>query len=136
MTERIQQAIEKAVDIDSLPAGWEMDALVAEKVMGWELAFELTKSVGSDCWMQWYPDRSDYEIRSSWWPSTSIAAAWEVWEWAKADEQRWRYFTEQLCLLCQDAWCPESGGDELGHLLRSLCPLAICRAALKAKEHT
>ena len=109
-------------NIDTMPAGREMDALVAEKVMGWELAVELTKSVGSDCWMQWYPDRSDYEIRSSWWPSTSITPAWEVWEWAKRNEDRWEKFI----------WALPGSRSGIHSLCRELTPLAICRAAWKA----
>jgi len=88
--------------VDEMEAGRELDALVAEKVMGWE-----------------------YEARSLFRPSQDIAAAWEVVEKLKMccgySHGRGDPFAMLECekfstlVVCADT-----------------VSLAICRAALKA----
>ena len=121
MTERIQQAIEKAVDIDTLPAGREMDALVA-RAMGWtHNASSVSGHYGiPEHWVT--PEGQTYRSLPPW--SISIAAAWKVWNWAKQNEDRWEKFI----------WALPGSRSGIHSLCRELTPLAICRAAWKAKE--
>lgn len=70
-----------ANDIDAMPAGPEMDALVAEKVMGWEVHPRNTAH-----WRRKGDDGCDYRVMGDvgdWRPSRDIAAAWEVVEKTK-----------------------------------------------------
>ena len=96
-------------DFKMMEAGPELDALVAERVMGWRV------------------DRTYCPPTFS----TDIATAWEVWQ---VSVDRWPYvFARALMrelkvsdkrLLC----------DGIADVLIRLTPLAICRAALKAVE--
>ena len=56
-------------EILNMPAGREMDALVAEKVMEWHMVK----------WVGWCND-NDILMHSVFFPSTDISAAWEVVE--------------------------------------------------------
>jgi len=109
-----------------LPAGRELDALVAERVMGWHRR----KRNGVEVWVvttDTFDPPVTYPVEC-WNPSTSIAAAWEVVE--KQDDclhlkqhgekGMWEaYFCHNYC-----------EADYLGEA--DTAPLAICRAALKA----
>jgi hypothetical protein len=142
------------VKIDEMPAGREMDALVAEKVMGEKLC------AGVEAWAAvsgaichglldgpnhinpTQPYRQDGRWTFAMVPtySTDIAAAWQVFERLMdiADEQNGRakriIWNTPFCLFRGEAlWyvaydyehCEEAGrGDTAA--------LAICRAALKA----
>lgn len=97
--------------IESMPAGREMDRLVAETVMG-------------QVWDGGNPIKN-YDGRWPWPPpySTDIAAAWEVAEWL-------RKWYGQFSLVAGLQWhCmheemkPDWGSGET-------MPLAVCRAAL------
>ena len=100
--------------IDEMPAGRELDALVAEKVMGWDH----------------YP--SKHEIVPAY--STDIAAAWEVVEkmrsddwWAQIAQDNTDIWDAKLWRGEPDRWFPtmETYGNA------PTAPLAICRATLK-----
>lgn len=116
------------MDINTMPAGPEMDALVAEKVMGHKVGFPFTDSPDEG----WVKDPNSmvggYKCRLPRY-STDIAAAWEVVEKMKST---WGEFILKYgeCLVRDRwglhlAWCsPVCGYGETA-------PLAICRAAIK-----
>lgn len=141
----------ETIDIDTMPAGREMDALVAE-AMGWKRSkrthheywegrFEfLTSPDGHQIYRvenvgDWVGNTHESEIyfREKCSYSTSIAAAWEVAE-KLANEAYAMY------LYCGGAasWHCNFGqsweGTLTGHA--DTAPLAICRAALKATERS
>lgn len=146
------------IDINAIPAGPEMNALVAEHVMGLQVLGEANCACPEG---DWYI--SDAEPQKNWghmmpvylqqclchlheketdelherlfghlmhgcldvvphW-STSIVAAWKVWEWAKQDKERWVKFV----------WALSGAQSGIHSLCYELNPLAICRAAWKAK---
>lgn len=119
-------------------AGRALDALVAEKVMGWNLADRrrLRWGEGPDCWIT-----GDDEAPTRQWfaPSIDIASAWKVVEKLDAfggggvlylylsrdAEDGWaaRFYAWGASESCQAEW---SKADT--------APLAICRAALAIME--
>lgn len=117
--------------IMALEAGPEIDALVAERVMGW--TFGCTPDPEGD-WASWNEPRPDDPTRqrevkcAGWSPSTDIAAAWEVVEkmrpthvgslWTGIDEGHNACFG---MYEYEERWAK---ADSM--------PLAICRAALLA----
>jgi hypothetical protein len=121
-----------AAEIDAMPAGREMDALVAEKVMGFVVMRHRDVDGqhiehGPDEWMRG-PDgeapRYAYMVPVDHY-STDIAAAWEVVEKLKPDD--WAFRVEVLD--DGDWWASFSATAESW---AGTVPLAICRAALKA----
>ena len=114
---------------DEMPAGREMDALVAEKVMGWRMMRG-----------HWVPPEAAPETNilacptSTYRYSTDIAAAWEVVEKVNLlepygdtlwkDQRGWVFGVHDV--------------DGAGYayedvtVIADTAPLAICRAALKA----
>ena len=126
----------KTIDSDTISAGREMDALVAE-LMGW-MIYPFDEHRGNHEWLDnlanypYLTDQHGYyllwrkpkEDGERWSPSTSIAVAWKVWDWAKEDKERWVKFV----------WALPGAPSGVHSLCRELTPLAICRAALKAKE--
>jgi len=102
------------MDVNSMPAGPELDALVAEKVMGYtSWAFGVPRY------------------------STSLEAAWEVVEKMKPV---WKHFN-----LSYGPYLVVNGGLRDGWQMEPIwgspicgygetAPLAICRAAIKARE--
>jgi hypothetical protein len=121
------------IDIDTMPAGREMDALIAERVMGWKwmgidhetLAMLLDPTARRHPAWREYPDRPHSSDWDAYVPhySTDIAAAWEVVEAMQSESRpdaEWIHFAaaiDGVNLLT------ETAGD---------AALAICRAALKA----
>jgi len=119
--------------IDAMEAGPEMDALVAERVMGWQLSeYRIVRPDGSsfdapirEMWDD--PLYSRYSLPPY---STDIAAAWQVVEHMRTIE-----FDIDLLLMpdSQDRCCLEHSA----RIESKVCayapdmPLAICRAALK-----
>jgi hypothetical protein len=114
-------------EILAMEAGKEMDALIAEKVMGWHL---VKRENYRDEWVNadgryqhpvprydGYEDDEDFHT-ICWHPSESILWAWDV--------------VEKLCLSV----VPYPGGDKWhaadGKVIAfaDTAPLAICRAAL------
>ena len=140
------------VDIDKMPAGRELDALVAEKVMGWyppkhletekcRIDQNLVHSTYDSYWLS--PDRplSDTSLKHlSYCPpcySCDISAAWEVLE-----EMRKAGWT----IICYAYPSPVDGMNFCVHMTKEGLPLfggwedsmelAICLAAKMAKERT
>lgn len=133
-------------EILSLPAGRELDVLVAEKVMGWRCTIGETSHKGRV--IAWpFPDRSGIEFE----PSTDIAAAWLVVEHIRGWKPLCRrdpcdYFAIDSPQVGNDypdppgAWCvgwhDYAGGERISSVeaKADTAPLAICRAALLAVE--
>jgi hypothetical protein len=124
-------------EIDQMPAGREMDALIAEKVMKWlphsryrsyYVDAAVADSVGSDFVIQ--------ECIEYWNPSTDIAAAWRVHQEMchRLFSVRRAYFAALGGLLTRQVL------DETGEVVRVawpdalkfLSPGVICRAAFEA----
>ena len=119
-------------DIDTLPAGPELDALIAEKVMGWEWNIrngqcyaEHWCSNAADCWPEWSP-------------STDITAAWEVVEKLRNWPNGHYWLSLSQIAGVRGEWRSgfSYGGMAVNHspkfVVADTAPLAICRAALKA----
>ena len=115
-------------DILKMEAGPELDALVAEHVMGWEWR---NLSCG---WLG--VGTNEFIPSETWAPSTDMAAAWMVLEvlrnmFFSTKIIMWDH-TESVVIICR----PRQGHDEclpdLEVEARTL-PLAICRATLFAK---
>ncbi len=147
------------MDIDSLVAGPELDALVAEKVMGmvwyrdWPLNSE-GAAINAGIPFLSYPGRdirlaTDEDLKEKKdlngieEYSTDIAAAWEVVEKLNlmvmpvesASGKRWGWAAEQITVEKADlkkgsGYYLEVGTELWTHA--ETAPLAICRAALKA----
>lgn len=109
----------------------EIDALVAEKVMGWSRYHD-----GAWLTAEELPDHGGFRIISgSWSPSTDIAAAWQVVE-------RMRFLGWRMCSYvnpdetaairyCVDYHLPYRPTAGYCHNNESM-PAAICLAALRA----
>jgi len=119
-------------------AGRELDALVAEKVMGWTVCrdascggCEATVLLMEDGWRVRAPlDQGGWPL--GWWtPSTDIAAAWEVVE-------KLRVLGFNVSVSCAHGmrtwdvrgWKADNTGRFIAHA--ETAPLAICLAALDA----
>jgi len=143
-TNTVQLTSGMTVDIDTLPAGREMDALVAEKVMKWyprtqaeyKNSFPLTSGT-LDAPME-YLEWSMLLLKPY---STSISAAWNMLEKAQdlLDCHAMLISTEisvgwlvQLCGCRSDGSKDYGVADMKGTATALTAPLAICRAALKA----
>lgn len=123
------------IDIDKMEAGREMDALVAEQVMGWtgcvesvgaERNTKTTQELGSNV-IACRPPKSK---RNRPLPrySTDIASAFEVLEHFDAWQlERDSVHNSLTCTVHQ-----YSVGDRDGWGSSTSAPLVICRAALKA----
>jgi hypothetical protein len=105
-------------NIDTLSAGRELDALVAEKVMGWTIYDDGIMDQGA----------KGRTWASEWHPSTDIAAAWEVVE--KVQQATGCSAVVQKHARAYECWFIGSGQKETQWA--DTAPLAICRAALKA----
>jgi len=111
--------------------GPELDALVAEQVMGW------SKKNGSPFWRdengnpQWdvfpFPPGYEYACHGrTWRPSLDISAAWMVVE--RFTQERWRI---ELRYLDSAGWyCRISRGVHFGEATADSAPYVICQAAL------
>lgn len=115
---------------EALPAGRELDALVAEKVMGW-------RRVDDHLW-----EDADRRLRStapwsSWafHPSTDIAAAWQVVEkiYPGMDLTFGRAKRDDGTVVWWIICAPEDDAEVI-EIEAELFPLAIARAALAAVE--
>ena len=118
------------MDIDEMPAGREMDALIAEKVMGWEIW---------NC--QWSDKKTELLICNAidFEPSTDIAAAWEVVEKIKdTNMDSYKYGANSFELSRNRPMQPSRlyacrfNSNNNGYSYAETASLAICRAALKA----
>lgn len=140
-------------DIDTLPAGRELDALVAEKVMGlmdhgareqheWGDDFDVPDYHSGHCckWCGVYEptcgcpkDDVGPCVKEPQPYSTSIAAAWDVVEKMSSDHGYWMTLQHETDGSGPIALCQFSkDGSPTIHAYGDTAPLAICRAALKA----
>jgi len=104
-------------EILAMEPGRALDALVADKVMGWKLAdykfylaFEVAENV--------FTRVSEFE------PSIDIRAAWEIWEHMKAKD-KWIDF----CIELEEQFANTSCYIDV---MAEINPLNICRSALLA----
>lgn len=135
----------ESLDIDSLEAGPELDRLVAERVMGWNLV-DLTWYCNGNptLYHNYYPDPDCGEL--PWNPSENISAAWKVAEEIIGLKKPIRKF--EVVYLPGEGWGARiyephwnnplaPGNDtalEIQVRKQDTAPLAIVRAALKAME--
>lgn len=103
-----------------MPAGPEMDRLVAEKVMGWI-------SAGSP---YWYKDGYNVQSVYEWQPSARIDNAWQVVEKMEERGSPLRMMFKSI----HDKGYWARFGDGPQNFYGDTAPLAICRAALIAME--
>ena len=117
------------VNIDTMPAGREMDALVAEKVMG--LRIDRCLSLSEP--YVWESHHGPQKIPNY---STSIAPAWGVREMVSAlglgEMLIYRRF-DGTWVAYQATGCADYDFGDWS-VIADTAPLAICRAALKACE--
>lgn len=119
---------------ESREAGRELDALIAEKVMGWTVdpIYRMYTGAGMR-----HAVGNNLDTRFN--PSTNIAAAWEVVEkmrergdWVNLEGDKEGWMVEVWPFTADDSW---AGGGFYGEDVKAkadTAPLAICRAALKA----
>ena len=119
------------MNYDEMEAGTEMDRLIAEKVMGWQMG------LGPATVTKWWrrpgaePPKQFARPVTAWVPSSDIANAWEVVahlrnsHWIDIQDMRAHYdVTIRRSVDERNPSC--AVGDT--------APLAICRAALKAVQ--
>ena len=123
-------------DIDAMQPGPELDALVAEKVMGWEKNDQGMWVMSRSTENGW---KQTINIAASQWrPSTSIKVAWEVMEKMRhlglypgvgVDGDRWEAWVFDTEPVQGDFSAPKVKATA------PIAPLAICKAALKAVQN-
>ena len=110
-----------------MEAGYKLDILIAEKVMGWTvdpIGRMYTGDIVRHCM------GINMETRFN--PSTDIAAAWEVCEkmregfLVKIEDCYWSSNDDWLCAFYRDT------EEEYNEVVTTTAPLAICLAALRA----
>lgn len=108
-------------------AGRELDAMIAERIMGWRWHEVLA------VWSP-YPYSTLAETRSAseWCPSTDIAVAWEVLEVMHGRGFGIEVFRYGKSEGLEVLWFVDIGGADT--VSAETAPLAICRAALAALE--
>lgn len=118
------------MNIDKMEAGRELDALVAEKVMGWNVCGTADNDRAGIA-----PGQTASAVRIPPY-STDIAAAWEVVERIieieKAKKTYLPVFSVQMAPDGFSAVLQVGMGCEIVVENSSTASLAICRAALKA----
>lgn len=117
--------------IDEMPAGPDLDVLIAEKVMGWKL--EGVFHDDPDEWEGWRDAEGQGGYASPPSYSTAIEAAWDVLEKMHNGESRfhWSISSDNICDF--SPFGPNDSPIYRAPRCESV-PLAICRAALKAVE--
>lgn len=119
--------------VERMEAGRALDALVAERVMGWH-----ARDAWYDADDNWMADLEDnFPIDAeAFSPSTSIEAAWQVVE--KMRGRGWTMTLNQEAEMQFEPWdCRFFGPNDRRAIAHgNTAPLAICRAALKAMEAT
>ena len=139
-----------------MKAGRELDALVAEKVMGWDGCHSIHYC--EDTWYNYCKNPGCYatgadedEMIGSWdggeppipgckgYPpySTSIAEAWlvvekfDTWEVHRWYDPKYKRYDGDFYVSC---YLTKHDPEMFGEATADTAPLAICRAALKAAE--
>ena len=119
--------------IDEMPAGREMDALIAEKVMGWRVHLRNTAwwvLAGLENESSCGPIKAMTCGSDRWSPSTDIVAAWKVLMKLQAMGYKWTLGSSRaktIAILMR-----HDNKDGIISADTDTAPLAICRAALKA----
>jgi hypothetical protein len=127
-------------EILNMPAGREMDALIAEKVMGWKrppsgngwnvtTLFKRKTPDGQNLQVAWVGDGM-VEF------SADISAAWEVVE--KMNQMKWRFYSRSITYndgliyksIAAQFQNEHALGIDTGYIDAETMSLAICRAAL------
>jgi hypothetical protein len=106
-----------------MPAGRELDELVAEQVMGWQTSI----SWGGSYWIDGFVVERE---KVKWNPSTDIAAAWEVVE--KMHDSGLKFMVRShpiSSFLKRVVFCTQDQSSSW-EVERPEVPEAICRAAL------
>ena len=121
-------------EIDKLEAGGGLNALVAEKVMGWHKGRQYYPE--STSWYGGWNSTEDGHCHyvapiDKWSPSNSISTAWEVIEAIRRMGNR-NLLVIQWSSQEWDASFCYVNGKSMGRGRAPTAPLAICRAALKA----
>ena len=123
---------------DEMPAGRELDALVAEKVMLWSgvenRPDRMSTYLGGDGWSGYRQDQSD-GLSDVPYYSTTVGAAWLLVEglhgdWFCSIQERPVEYDEWACTFDHRGGGPSVEGSA------NTPALAICRAALKAVGRT
>lgn len=126
------------MNIDEMPAGRELDALVAEKVMGHAPCNKWTLALHPEVegWLKNCQCQACYPTGDPARYSTDIAAAWDIT--ARMNDAA---FLLERSLTANASWCARFGRHEDGRLIGTMTrgtastpALAICRAALKLWE--
>jgi hypothetical protein len=118
-------------EILKLPSGRNLDALIAEKVMGWQPSI-----LGNYPWQMVEPKGDIAKVKLCPYYSTDIAATWDVVEkmfefvQTDGDYSDWLFIggnskKDWLVVLNELSWT-----DERIDVHADTFPLAICRAAL------
>ncbi|MGC4378284.1 hypothetical protein WD019_15350 [Fictibacillus sp. Mic-4] len=110
-----------------MKAGKELDALIAEKVMGWKVAYYPT----IDIFEAYDEERNPIILGKHFSPSTNISDAWLVVEWLESN----------IGGISLESHCDERrysfrvfNGTHWIVARAETAPLAICLAALKCVE--
>ena len=115
----------------------ELDALVAEKVMGWRLLQWIDEVAEDETWQNddgWYWDGrgGDYQAYE-WEPTTNISDAWLVVEKLINNDKR---DTVEVSIMVDGTGALvnfyRESGDACPQVSADTAPKAICLAALKA----
>lgn len=131
------------MNYDEMPAGPEMDRLVAEKVMGWVRDShkipddEPDWHAGMTVHGPWKDGSKGGRYSTSWQPSINIAHAWEVVETMTSDRMFFSLANEsdRAGAGWQAALCRATNCEPLTYRAVADGPaLAICRAVLKAAK--
>lgn len=130
------------MNIDEMEARYEINALVAEKIMKWKKSGNNWIDAKTDKWRAYVDGRKlplDYLLESVFVfdPAVEIASAWLVVE--KLNEQkRWLFILEQIGAKGDQNWNAvfwDSDSNVDYSAEAHTVPLAICHAALKTVEN-
>jgi len=121
-------------DIDSIPPGQDLDALIAETVMGWDIHFSDPGFRGGlPHWRD--PENSTLYGPGNWSPSTDIEAAWKVVEKLRSYSFDFDFFASKIRVPDgKKPWIKAAfhSRTDIYSSEADTAELAISRAALKA----
>lgn len=124
------------MDIANMPAGRDMDAIVAEKVMGWKPESATPKSPDIIEWYEYRDDGTRYNVSHEarfFNPSTDIAAAMEIPPRMLELGKDMEFCYHMNCQLVVDKIFKAPGHGVWNFFYGPVAvPMLICRAALLA----
>ena len=117
------------VPFSAIPAGHDLDCLVAQKIMGWDLIGDYwADENGHRYWA--YPASATLD-GDVWSPSTNIDHAWEVWGKMKANGVMYfKAFAAYLCVATGALEDTKDGSQPYSEAMYRMDPASICNAAL------